>query len=131
MGVDNTARLQVSDPILMNGYQVGKVAAMTPQLDGKYNVLIDLNLNKDVRVPSDSRFIIQSADLFGEKEIEIRAGKSKEYITEGAFIDGEVQEDMMSGLSEKIDPIANKASNLMSTLDSTISALNHGGKEGA
>ena len=131
MGVDNLARLQISDPVMMNGYQVGKVADMSPQIEGKYNILVDINLNKDVRIPNDSRFVIQSADLFGEKEIEIREGKSSNLFVGGELVDGNVQADMMGGLSEKIDPIAEKASNLMSTLDSTISALNLGGKDGA
>ena len=61
-------------PVALRGIEIGEVSGIN--LDFNNNLFIQIAINKDIRIPVDSKFTIENKDLFGEKQIEVILGES-------------------------------------------------------
>jgi len=73
----NVQGLQNSNPIIINGLQVGTVYKITTEKDMR-EILVDLNITKDINIPKNSIAIIKSNPL-GTTSIEIKLGDAIDY----------------------------------------------------
>jgi len=76
-GIKRGATVQVA------GVVVGKVAEMS--LDNQYAVL-DLEIEKTVKIPTDSIASVKSQGIIGDKFIQISLGADEEMLAEGELI---------------------------------------------
>jgi hypothetical protein len=70
----------------INGFPFGKVKDM--QLQDNQTILVQVELPKDIKFPSDSKFQMRSRDAFGSKKIVISIGKSSTYLQTDKVIQG-------------------------------------------
>ncbi|MBE8723235.1 MlaD family protein [Sphingobacterium pedocola] len=115
---DNVDGLTVSKPVMVNGYQIGRVSKMDLVKNGKIRTEFKINDNYDI--PSNTVARIVSADLLGSKAIVFDLGNSKTFAKSGDPLLSDVQANLM----EKVEPLQKKIENLVVKLDSVLSAVN-------
>ncbi|MBP3943228.1 MCE family protein [Sphingobacteriaceae bacterium WQ 2009] len=115
---ENVDGLTVSKPVLVNGYQIGRVSKMILQPDG--HIRTEFRINGDVPIPKNSIARIASTDLLGTKAIVFEIGDSKEIAENGFRLESGVQANIM----DKVEPIQKKIENITSKLDSVLTVVN-------
>jgi len=116
---DRVDGLTVSKPILVNGYQIGRVSKMELQADGR--ILTQLKVKKEYAIPQNTIAQIISTDLLGGKAIIFELGNSPNYASDGSHL----QAGMEKGLWEQVQPIQKKAEDIAVVLDSVLSSINN------
>jgi len=107
-----------SKPVLINGFQVGKVAEMTLMPDGQ--ILTRLDIPKSYSIPKNSVASLDNTDILGGKAVVILIGTAKELIKTGDTLEGQNKK----GLAESLAPLQNQTQALIVRLDSFLSSLN-------
>jgi phospholipid/cholesterol/gamma-HCH transport system substrate-binding protein len=110
--------LTVSKPVLINGYQIGRVAKL--QLEPGGTILATLSINSKYEIPKNSIARLEGTDLLGSKEIVMELGNSKEMAEEGFTLNANVEK----GLMEQVQPVQKKAELIISKMDSILSSVN-------
>jgi len=115
---DNVDGLAVSKPVLVSGFQIGRVSALRLQPNGK--IRTEFKINDDYEIPSNTVARIVSADLLGSKAIVFELGNSTTMARNGDPLLSDVQANLM----EKVEPLQHKIENLVVKLDSVLSGVN-------
>jgi phospholipid/cholesterol/gamma-HCH transport system substrate-binding protein len=110
--------LTPSKPVLVNGYQIGRVSKMILQADGKIKTEFKIHSHYDI--PKNTVARISSTDLLGSKAIVFEMGNSKELAKDGDFLTSGVQPNIM----DKVEPIQKRIETITIKLDSTLSVVN-------
>lgn len=110
--------LSASKPVLVNGYQIGRVSKLTLMDNGK--IRTEFKINSNVDIPSNTVAKIINADLLGSKAIVFELGTSNTLAKSGDPLLSDVQANLL----EKVEPLQIKIENLVVKLDSVLSAVN-------
>ncbi|MGN6179491.1 MAG: MlaD family protein [Mucilaginibacter sp.] len=110
--------LSVSKPVLVNGFQIGRVSDMKLQPDGR--TVVEFTIDHQYSVPSNTNAKLVSTDLLGGKAIRFEYGNSKVM----AQNKDTLQSDIQGSLAESLQPIQTKAEQLITKLDSSLAAIN-------
>jgi len=110
--------LTVSKPVLVNGFQIGRVSKMQLRPDG--HTVVEFKIDDQYNVPVNTLARLVSTDLLGGKAIVFELGNSNEYAENKDTLRADVQ----GSLAESLQPIQTKAENLMTKLDSSLAAIN-------
>jgi len=114
---DNVTDLTLSSPVVLSGYQVGLVHSMELDTKNDNKINVDINLNKGVQIPKDSKIKLD-VSLMGSATIVIEPNPySKEYYTSSDKIPGERVLGMMESMSKEVLP---QVSGLVPKLDSIL-----------
>lgn len=97
--------LASSNPVFINGYQVGKVKTLTLNQQDNNSILVSIDVNKDIQV-GDGTFAEISKDLLGSVSIVLQMGKNTKLYQSGDTLKGAFQLGLMDILGKKADPIA-------------------------
>ncbi|MFN0257224.1 MlaD family protein [Pedobacter ureilyticus] len=110
--------LTVSKPILINGYQIGRVAALELQPDA--TIMATLKINGKYEIPKNTIARLEGTDLLGSKAIILTLGNDKNFAQDGDFLETNVQK----GLMETFQPVQKKAELIITKMDSILSSVN-------
>ena len=110
--------LAVSKPVLVNGFEVGRISHMELQQDGR--TIVELKVQKQYNVPANTTAKLVSTDLLGSKAIVFEYGNSKEYAENKDTLKADIQ----GSLAESLQPIQSKAEKLITKLDSSLASIN-------
>ncbi|MBT2561963.1 MCE family protein [Pedobacter sp. ISL-68] len=110
--------LSVSKPILINGYQIGRVAKLELQPDG--SIIATLSVNSKYEIPENSIARLEGTDLLGSKAIVMSLGNSKKMAEDGYTLNANVEK----GLMEQVQPVQKKAELIIGKMDSILSSVN-------
>ncbi|WP_406826986.1 MlaD family protein [Pedobacter sp. KACC 23697] len=110
--------LTVSKPILINGYQIGRVAKLELQGDG--SIIATLSINSKYEIPENSIARLEGTDLLGSKAIVMSLGNSKKMAEDGYTLNANVEK----GLMEQVQPVQKKAELIIGKMDSILSSVN-------
>jgi phospholipid/cholesterol/gamma-HCH transport system substrate-binding protein len=110
--------LTISKPILVNGFQIGRVSKMNLQKNG--STLVELSVDKQYNVPKNTIAKLSSTDILGSKAIIFDYGNSNLYAQDKDTLQSQIQ----GGLAESLQPIQSKAESLIDKLDSSLAAIN-------
>jgi len=110
--------LSISKPVLVNGFQIGRVSSMKLRPDGR--TVVEFKIDPQYNVPSNTNAKLISTDLLGGKAISFEYGNSKVY----AQNKDTLQADIQGSLAESLQPIQNKAEILIGKLDSSLASIN-------
>lgn len=83
--VKDVEGINIKSPITVNGFLVGQVKSI--DLDRNGSIVIRANIDKDILIPKDSKFSIETLDFFGSKGITVELGNSSSSILKGDTID--------------------------------------------
>jgi phospholipid/cholesterol/gamma-HCH transport system substrate-binding protein len=109
--------LNNSDPVRINGYQVGKVAGIKetdPELTG---VVVTIQITKDIRIPDNSYASI-SANPLGSTTINILRGTSTNFLNEGDTIATVSTGGLLETLTGTLTPTLDKVNGALTSIDS-------------
>src|ERR1700749_429306 len=67
--------LAVAKPVLVNGFQIGRVSSMKLQPDGR--TVVEFKIDPDYVIPNNTLAKLSSTDLLGSKAIVFELGNSK------------------------------------------------------
>jgi phospholipid/cholesterol/gamma-HCH transport system substrate-binding protein len=110
--------LAVSKPVLVNGFQIGRVSKMQLRNDG--HTVVEFKIDDQYKVPANTLAKLVSTDLLGGKAIVFELGTSNELAQDQDTL----RADVAGSLAESLQPIQTKAENLMTKLDSSLAAIN-------
>jgi phospholipid/cholesterol/gamma-HCH transport system substrate-binding protein len=115
--------LNASDPVLINGFKVGRVKAIRKMPDIRQGIIAELVLDNDIQLTRNTIAKIVSSDLLGEKAIELILDDSHDYLKSGDTLKSEVQMSLSEEVRYEILPVKQKATELMSSLDSLVTII--------
>ncbi len=110
--------LGVSKPVLINGFQIGRVAKLELQPNG--TIVATLNISDKYDIPNNTIARLESTDLLGGKAIIMDLGNSREYATDGDTLNANVEK----GLLETVQPVQKKAELIIAKMDSILTSVN-------
>ncbi len=108
-----------SSSVILNGVKVGQVQKLEFMKDHSGRIVATLLVNKDVFIGNKSSLRIVSSDFLGGRNIEVRLDSNSPKAENGDTLKAE----SMSTFSEQVTPIANKAEQLIVSLDSLAFAI--------
>ncbi|MGV3547417.1 MAG: MlaD family protein [Pedobacter sp.] len=110
--------LTVSKPVLINGYQIGRVAALELQPDA--TIKATLKINGKYEIPKNTVARLEGTDLLGSKAIVLTLGNDKNFAEDGDFLETNVEK----GLMETFQPVQKKAELIITKMDSILTSVN-------
>ncbi len=119
---DNVDRLAVSNPVLINGYAVGRVSRIKILQNKQNRVLVELEIDADVQL-SDSTKAILDSDFLGSKSVLLVIGESKTILNEKDTLRSEIAKGMLAVLSETATPVADNVQTTLRKLNVIIDNL--------
>lgn len=121
---DNINGLQESNPVVLNGFQVGQVLKSTLMENNSGKILVELSINnKELKIPSNSIAKIVSTDFLGAKAVELIIGDSPTEIQIKDTLTGEVEFSLTDEVGSEVVAIKNKTEHLITSIDSVVSAV--------
>lgn len=117
---ENVQGLETAAPVTINGYKVGQVREIQFDYANPGKVRVLLALNKDLKLPVDSKAELASTLLSGAY-VNIRMGSSTKMLEKGSNVPTMVVPDMMASISNDLMPAVNS---ILPKIDSLLYNLN-------
>lgn len=118
----NVQGLANSNPVMINGLQVGTVYSITTDKNMK-EILVNMTLNKDVNIPKNSLAYIRTNPL-GTTSIDIKLGDATEYLPKNDTIKTEASAGILDAAVQEIRPVLNNVKGAVKSLDSVLMNVN-------
>lgn len=119
----NVQGLANSNPILINGMQVGTVYNISPTKDMR-QILVSLTITKDIDIPDNSIAIIKP-NLLGTTSLDIKLGDTHVYLKNKDTIATEVNSGIFNDVLKKVDPVLFEVTNAVGSIDTFLKKLNN------
>lgn len=123
ISLNNVTGLSVSAPVNINGFKVGQVRNMTYDKDKPGYVIVEIDLDDEVQLPEGTIALMES-DLLGTASINLKLGQSKEIISEGSWIPGEVPGGMLDKVTQTllpaVDSVVPKVDSLLTNVNTLV-----------
>lgn len=110
--------LTISKPVLVNGFQIGRISKMKLLQNG--STLVELSVDRQYKVPKNTVAKLGSTDILGSKAIIFDYGNSNINANDRDTLTAEIQ----GSLAESLQPIQTKAESLINKLDSSLASIN-------
>ncbi|MGC4103899.1 MlaD family protein [Ferruginibacter sp.] len=118
----NVQGLATSNPVMINGLQVGTVYSITTDKNMK-EILVNMTLTKDVNIPVNSYATIKNNPL-GTTTVEIRLGDAMQYLPKDDTIRTETSAGILDAAVQEIRPVLGQVKNAVKSLDSVLMTVN-------
>ncbi len=115
--------LEKSNPVLINGLEIGRVRDMRFTSPGATDVIVEILIKTPVDIPVNSISRIYSSSILGSKAIEIKLGNSNELAQPGDTLISQTEESIKEAVSRELQPLKLKAENLMNSIDTVMTML--------
>ena len=117
VSMPNVSDLQVSSPVLVEGFKVGIVNAIHFNFNHPGNVLVQISLDKNMKLPAGSYAELKSSLMTGAFLCLRLNTYVSTYVAVGDTIDGKTELGLMDQLSSELMP---QISNIVPRLDSIL-----------
>lgn len=115
--------LAISNPVSINGLQVGKVAAMQETDKNLSGIVVTVTLNKSINIPNNSIATI-SSDLLGTTSLKIKLGNSNTFVKDGDTLQAQQMKAIIDRVQSSLDPVLASVNKTLTSLDGLIQNLN-------
>ncbi len=119
----NVQGLANSNPVMINGLQVGSVYRITTDKNMKV-ILVNMTMVKDVNIPRNSYAVIKTNPL-GTTSVDIKLGDATEYIPKDDTIATLPSTGIFNEVLSKIDPVFAEVSKALASIDTVLRNFNH------
>ena len=120
---EDVSGLTEASPVTLNGMKVGQVTDILYDYDNPGNILVEVNLDSQIKVTKGSR-ISMSSSMLGTASLALQMSPGTEYLAEGERIAGSKASDLMSEISTDIMPevvkILPRLNNILASVDSVM-----------
>ncbi len=124
---NNVRGLNTSSVVTINGVDVGKVVDITFNKDPKKRgqLIVEFSILNDFQFSKKSIAKIYSASLMGGKSLAVVPSYDGEMAKPGDYLKGEIESDIFSTVTEKLNPLQAKVENVIVKADSLFGNLNN------
>lgn len=110
--------LNKSNPVVINGLQIGNVAKLDGGKDLK-RIVVSVNLTQDVNIPDNSLAVI-NPNLLGSTSLEIKLGNSTKYLKAGDTLITTLSGGAFEEALKLFNPVLYEVRNSVKSLDSVL-----------
>jgi phospholipid/cholesterol/gamma-HCH transport system substrate-binding protein len=115
---ENIQGLTLSNPVVINGLQVGNVAKLDGGKDVK-RILVSVNFTEEINIPNNSLAVI-NPNLLGSTSLEIKLGNSNVYLKPGDTLLTTLSGGAFDEALKMINPVLYEVRNATRSLDSVL-----------
>ena len=113
--------LTKSNPVVINGLQVGTIANLNGGKDLK-KIVVTVSLSQDVNIPDNSLAVI-NPNLLGSTSLEIKLGNSNKYLKSGDTLITTLSGGAFDEALKMINPVLYEVRNATKSLDSVLHTI--------
>jgi len=124
---DNIDGLTASNPVLLNGLNVGRVQGIKLLQDRQNKLLVTLDIQKGVSLPTGTAAVLADGGLLGGKLIRLMMGTSATYLKDEDTLAARKEAGISALLQEKALPLVTHADSLVKNLDVVASGFKETG----
>lgn len=124
---DNVDGLQVSNPVIFNGLNIGRVKSIELLQDQNNKLRVTLAVKKAYHIAQGSIATLADGGLLGGKVIILKMGQSTQWLADGESLTPATEVGLTSMLKEKAVPVLSHADSLLITLNTTIKQFDQTG----
>lgn len=125
---DNVDQLAVGNSVLVNGFAVGRVSKIRIMQNRQNRVLVELDIDADIKLGDSSKAIL-SSDFLGTKSILIALGNSRKELKPRDTLKSEVAKGMFDVISETATPVADNLQTTLRKFNEIIDKLSTNAKQ--
>ncbi len=115
--------LTVSEPVVINGFAVGRVNSIQILQNQNNQVLVKLQVRNDIAMKKGSKALLKDNGLIGGKMIEILLTTASEAHPSGDTLASLAENGMMARVMDQADPIIQKTDSLMSKVNRMLDSF--------
>ena len=122
---NNVQGLNTASVVTINGVEVGKVVRIDFNKDPnkRGQLIVEFSVENDFEFSKNSVAKIYSASLMGGKSLAVVPSFEGEMAKPGDFLNGEIESDIFSSVTEKLNPLQAKVENVIVSADSLMTGL--------
>jgi phospholipid/cholesterol/gamma-HCH transport system substrate-binding protein len=114
--------LSTSDPVKVNGLQVGIVSDIEEKDENLSGIIVSINITKNVNIPDNSYAVISSNPL-GSTTVNIVRGTSTSYIKDGDSLQTNPASGLIDEIKGTLTPTVAQVNGTLKSLDSLVEQL--------
>ena len=115
--------LVASAPVHIRGFAAGQVSSVSYDTE-RDDFEVVCSVDRDFRIPADSKMTIYSTSIMGGKGIRIDPGTSEELAGNMSELEGDSQADLVESVSAGIGPILANLDSALVKLNLTVDSVN-------
>lgn len=121
---DRVNGVQAASPVLMKGVKIGTVTDILFDPQRSDDVVLQLTVKRQFRIPSDSEAKIVSNSLMGSKAVELTYGTASTYLRSGDTLRSACERDLMDVAGSELDFVKQRVAQVTDDLSRTLGNLN-------
>lgn len=125
---ENINQLAISNPVLVNGYPVGRVSRIKIMQEMHNKVLVEFEIESDIILTNSTKAILNS-ELLGGKSILLKIMPSDIKLKPGDTLHAEVAKGMFDMLSETATPVATDLQTTLRKFNDILDNLSKNSKQ--
>ena len=115
--------LAVSNPVSINGLQIGKVSSLHEKDKNLSGIIVAIDLIKDINIP-DNSLVFVNKELLGSPSLVIKMGNSNKYLGNGDTIQSSIKPDVFENVQASINPAINNLNSAIQSMEVLIANVN-------
>jgi len=119
----NSKGLMVSNPVFVNGFQVGSVFDIENKDQDLTQIIVAIKLKDEYRIPKNSLAVIKDNPL-GTPSIAITMGDAREFLQPGDTLLTANSAGILGDVMSKVGPIGDQITTTLHSLDSVLRNIN-------
>ena len=117
--------LNVSNPVVVNGFKIGRVSNLYFQEnDPDAHIVVEIQVKSDIKLPKNSIARINS-DFLGVNTIDIALGNDAALLVDGDTLLGTIASTLQEEFSQQLLPFKVKAEKMMASMDSVLEGFRY------
>ena len=116
----NIDGLQIGAPVTVSGFKVGSVTDIDMLTESNNNLLVTINIEKELVVPKESILKIVNQDLMGTKGVNLIFSSNSDNASSGDTLRSSLESSLQEEVNAQILPFKEKAEELIVSIDSVM-----------
>jgi phospholipid/cholesterol/gamma-HCH transport system substrate-binding protein len=126
---DNVDQLAISNPVLLNGFRVGQVGKIRIMQNRQDRVLVELDIDADVKLGDSTKATLTSEVLSGKYILLTVGPMGKKPLKSGDTLRAEVAKGLFDVFKETTEPVADNLQTTLRNFNIVIDNLVHNSKQ--
>lgn len=122
---DNISGLSETNPVQINGLEIGRVMKLSMIPGGGGKILATMTIDDEIMIPKNSIALISSSDLLGSKVIELKYGNSSENVSLNDTLKSGIEMSLQDRVDMQLLPVKKKAEDLLASMDSVMTIVKY------